>query len=115
MECKGDLRPVIVPPSLEKAGDLAEVKIFWDRAIRELRLADRITFVGCSIRPADFDLEALLRTSLGGRRTVPITVICQEAKSSTRYLDLFPNHSLTIVPGGFERWVLDSVGSADKR
>ena len=115
MECKGELRPVIVPPSLEKAGDLAEVKIFWERAIRELRVADRITFVGCSIRPADFDLEALLTTSLVGRRAVPITVVCRETRSSVRYLELFPNHSLTIIPGGFERWVKDVARYSDRR
>ena len=108
LECNGELLPVIVPPSLEKAGDLAEVKILWERALQELRSADQVTFIGCGIRPADFDLEALLQTSLGRRHAVPITVVCREAMSATRYLELFPNHSVTIIPGGFEHWVKDT-------
>jgi hypothetical protein len=105
MECKGNLAPVIVPPALEKARELVDVKVFWRRALQELRSADRAVFIGCGLRPADFDLEMLLKTALRHRSSVPIDVVCRTGRVAARYRELFPSHPINVFPGGFERWI----------
>ena len=103
--CNGLLVPVLVPPALEKSVGLRQVKDLWIKAANELRAADRVVFVGCSLRPADFDLLALLKATIGRRRAVKIEVVSRSNISAPRYSDIFPKHRISFFPGGVEKWI----------
>ncbi len=109
IECRGKLAPVIVPPSLEKASALADLKVIWTKAASELRQADRVLIIGCGLRESDFDLRALLKSTLLDREQVPVEVISRSAALRTRYAKLLPNHDVSVLTVGFEGWIGDPV------
>jgi len=67
-ELSQGLSPVILPPAMTKANfyDESLIRAQWTYARAAIEEADRLFIVGCSLRPADFDLSNLLSVSLRG-------------------------------------------------
>ncbi len=113
MECKGRLVPILVPPTMEKAGALANVDVLWAAAARALRAASWVVFIGCGLARADFDLEALLRMTVGTRPAVRIEVVSRTEETRERYETIFRDRRVKFDSRGFEHWIEAKTGLED--
>jgi len=104
---KGNLRPVIVPPGMNKSLFLQGIEEIWNRAIKELNSADKVIVIGCGLISADFDLEVLLKSTIGSKSDIPIEIVCKglDPIMVFRCLTLFSQNKIIFYQEGFENWI----------
>jgi len=106
-EVQGQLMPVIVPSSLEKGRELADVNVpgsvLCRTSIARLCRLHRMW-------TTDIDLEMFLKTVLAIGVPCPSTL---SAGAGASLLDIwsFSSHPISIFPGGLERWILPRANS----
>ena len=106
---KQKLRPAIVPPNYLKVSSLDQVRALWPRAADELRKADRLVVIGCSLSPMDVDLDILLRATISRKANIPIDFVCTKYDPvlASRCRSIFPWSRIRFYEGGFEQWAED--------
>jgi hypothetical protein len=86
-------KPVIVPPVLDKSSWLKHptLKVIWNMAMEALEEAERITFIGYSLRETDFLTEFLFRQGVTcGSTERKITMVDPQASELLpRFRDVF--------------------------
>ena len=109
-------KPVIVPPVLDKSSWLQHptLKVIWNMAMEALEEAEKITFIGYSLRETDFLAEFLFRQGITqGLTERKITIVDPKASELLpRFRDVF---SLPGVIVDFDLQNSDFVTYANER
>jgi hypothetical protein len=107
------IRPVIVPPVLDKSGWLKNRAIgsLWKKAAEAIRDCEEITMIGYSLPATDFLSEFLLRESFHNPPTKRVTLVSPHAKQlvSTRFASVFGN-IVDAIDLPFIDWVVTKTG-----
>lgn len=91
--CGAALEIMIVPPIVAKRlEDRGRIAFLWHTALRELRRARTVVFVGVSLAPTDFELQWLLREGLGFATADPaeIEVVNPNSDHRSRLRSVIP-------------------------
>jgi len=112
-KCENDRtlqEPLIILPAWHKSYDNSHISNIWLKAERALREAEKVFFVGCSLRESDVQVRYLTKKSLFRDPTVPVVVIDKKRKKSdgrqgeikNSYRRLFGN--VEYLPIGFKHF-----------
>ena len=101
------MRPVIVPPVLDKSGWLKNRAIgsLWTKAAEAVRRCEEITIIGYSLPATDFLSEFLLRESVRNSSEKQITVVSPHANQlvEARFKGVFGN-AVNAIESSFIDW-----------
>lgn len=92
--CGAALEAMIVPPiTTKRLEDRGRIAFLWNLALRELRDASRIVFIGVSLAPTDFELRWLIREAIGfkSKTSIQIQVINPNKSHRKAILSIIPS------------------------
>ncbi len=107
------LQSQIITPTMMKSINSQLYSNLWSAARRDLRAAEKVTFIGYSLPMADFELRYLLHQSIPAGIPIDVVLYHNDNPSQTekenlknllpekRYRDLFAKNELTFFYDGF--------------
>lgn len=82
--CHNQLRPLMIPPILNKAYDqYPGIQALWATALREIEKCSEVIIWGYSLAPTDFYSSWLLRQGRAARRICVINPACLAGSATT--------------------------------
>lgn len=76
--------PLIILPAWYKSYDNQHISVIWLKAEKILREAERVFFVGCSIRESDLRVKYLVKKNLFRTNRVPIVVVDKKRRKGDK-------------------------------
>ena len=103
-DCGGDLRPMIIPPTLAKNYANSHIRRIWSHAEHALRNATALWFVGYSLPVDDIVVITSLKQNTQHIRRDQIRVIVPDEAAAARYRSVF-GPEIRVSASRFEEWV----------
>jgi NAD-dependent SIR2 family protein deacetylase len=103
--CDGDLRPMIIPPTLAKNYANSHIRRIWSHAEAALRRADSLYFVGYSLPLDDIVvITAFKQNTQHIDRKEIVLILPEDRDAEKRYKTVF-GQDIEVFNGTFEEWV----------
>ncbi len=102
-----ELQTLIMPPSFVKNWNNPILSQLNNEASREIRIANKIVFIGYSLSNADVHIKALLKKHINDGKEICVINPKKEYELKTNYLSL--NDNINFVNNSFEELVTDKT------
>jgi len=102
--CDGDLRPMIISPTLAKNYANSHIRRIWSHAESALRRANSLYFVGYSLPLDDIAVITALKQNTQHIDRGQITIIVSDSNAVRRYRTVF-GPDIRVFDGTFQEWV----------
>ena len=115
------LQSQIITPTMMKSINSQLYSNLWSAARRDLRAAEKVTFIGYSLPTADFELRYLLHQSIPAGVPIDVVLYHDDNPNQTdkdnlkkllpekRYRDLFTKNKLSFYYGGFGAYFRNAI------
>lgn len=121
------LQSQIITPTMMKSINSQLYNNLWSAARRDLRAAEKVTFIGYSLPTADFELRYLLHQSIPAGIPIDVVLYHDDDPDQTekenlkkllpekRYRDLFAKNELSFYYDGFGEYFRSSISKCANR
>lgn len=120
------LQSQIITPTMMKSINSQLYSNLWSAARRDLRMAQKVTFIGYSLPMADFELRYLIHQSIPAGIPIDVVLYHSDDPAQTdncnlkkllpekRYRDLFAKNQLTFYYNGFGEYFQNEISQQGK-